>query len=612
MRQAGTRQVQVDALFSVPANGSSLRTSYRIMGSGDVIVEQSFVPGGTDLPELPKFGTQLILPGSFTQIEWFGRGPHENYCDRWTGAALGRYRMPVAEMYHPYIRPQENGTRTDVRWVALTGEDGVGLLAVGHAPAEHQRPALPHRRLRPRRGKGPAAHLPRQAARPGLLNLDWRQMGVGGDNSWGARPHEEYTLEPRPYTYRFRLRPFLPGGRVTGNAGPTGVLTVDTATLQAQFIQLYGESREPLRFFFAPGRINLIGGHTDYTGGLVLPCAIQLGTLAAARRTTANHLALASVDDPFNCTVPLDRPLAPQGKNWVNYPLGVADQFLRRGSSLPGVELLFSGDLPREAGLSSSASLELATGVALNSLACANLEMEELVRMARAAENAFVGLECGIMDQFVSGMGRKGCALLLNCSTLQHRQVPLPLDGHRLVIADTRKPRELAGSGYNERVEECREVELSLLGVLEAPSLSRLTPGRLERNIHRIPTETLRRRARHVVSENGRVMQAVQALMGGDLEAFGALINASHDSLCNDYQVSCPELDCLVEAARGSAGVLGARMMGGGFGGCTLTLVREDAAEEFIARAGEIYHRATGRTAEFHPADTGDGAREIE
>ncbi len=387
---------------------------------------------------------------------------------------------------------------------------------------------------------------------------------------------------------------------------------MDTAALRTQFIERYGHSPEPLRLFFAPGRINLIGGHTDYTGGLVLPCAIKLGTLAAARRTTAKHLALASMDDPFNCTGPLNRPLAPQAKNWVNYPLGVADQFIRRGGSLPGVELLFSGDLPREAGLSSSASLELATAVALNSLACANLEMEELVRMARAAENTFVGLECGIMDQFASGMGREGCAMLLNCTTLQHRHVPLPLAGHRLVIADTKKSRELAGSGYNERVAECREVELSLLGVLEAPSLSRLTPGRLEKNIHCIPTETLRRRARHVVSENSRVMRAVQALMEGDLGAFGALMFASHDSLRDDYQVSCLELDSLVDAARGADGVLGARMMGGGFGGCTITLVRKNAAEAFIARAAALYTETTGLTADFYPADTGDGAREIE
>jgi galactokinase len=399
---------------------------------------------------------------------------------------------------------------------------------------------------------------------------------------------------------------------VPGTPAPEEFRLVDTAALRKQFIERYGHRPEPLRLFFAPGRINLIGGHTDYTGGLVLPCAITLGTLAAARRTTANHMALASLDEPFSCTVPLDRPLAPQGKHWVNYPLGVAQQFIHRGISLPGAELLFFGNLPWEAGLSSSASLELAAAAALDSLACANLEMEELVRMARAAENTFVGLECGIMDQFASGMGRKGCALLLNCATLQHRQVPLPLDGHRLVIADTRKPRGLAASKYNERVAECREVEQSLLGVLEAPSLSRLTPGRLEENIHRIPTETLRRRARHVVRENNRVMQAVQALIEGDLPAFGALMFASHDSLRDDYQVSCPELDTLVDAARMSKGVLGARMMGGGFGGCTITLVREDAAETFISSAGETYRRATSLTAKFHYADTGDGAREME
>ena len=211
VRQTNEWQIQVDALFSVPASASSLRTSYSILGSGDVIVEQAFVPGSTDLPELPRFGTQLTLPGTFRQIEWFGRGPHENYCDRNSGAAVGRYRMPVADMYHPYIRPQENGTRTDVRWVALTREDGIGLLASGlpllsinaqHYLTEDFDPGE-------EKAQRHTYHLkPRDLV---TLNLDWRQMGVGGDNSWGARPHEEYSLEPKPYTYRFRLRPFRAG-----------------------------------------------------------------------------------------------------------------------------------------------------------------------------------------------------------------------------------------------------------------------------------------------------------------------------------------------------------------------------------------------------------------
>jgi len=387
---------------------------------------------------------------------------------------------------------------------------------------------------------------------------------------------------------------------------------VDTAALMAPFTERYGESPEPPRLFFAPGRINLIGGHTDYSGGLVLPCAVRLGTYVAARRRADRQLHFASLDDELTCDVSLDEPFEPRGSAWVDFPLGVADQLLRRGVDLPGMELLFAGDLPSEAGLSSSASLELAAAVAMNTLAGADLAMDELVRLAHAAENEFVGLQCGIMDQFAAGFGREGCALLLNCSTLQQRQVPLPLSGHRLIIADTGKARELASSKYNERVDEIREVELALIGVLEAPSLSRLTPGRLAENLERIPTETLRRRARHVVSENSRVMQAVQALMAADLPAFGALMFASHESLSRDYEVSCAELDTLVEAARAAEGVLGSRMMGGGFGGCTISLVREDAAETFMRDAGEAFRAAFGRDAVFHPAETGDGAREIE
>jgi len=209
IRRADERTVRADALFRVPAAGSSLRTSYHIHGSGDVVVEQSFLPGGTDLPELPKFGTQLILPGAFNQIEWFGRGPHENYCDRNTGAAVGRHQMSVADMIHPYIRPQENGARTDVRWAALTTDDGVGLFASGlpllSINAQHQ--LTGDFDPGPQKAQRHTYHIkPRDLV---CLNLDWKQMGVGGDNSWGARPHEEYTLEPAPYSYRFRLRPFL-------------------------------------------------------------------------------------------------------------------------------------------------------------------------------------------------------------------------------------------------------------------------------------------------------------------------------------------------------------------------------------------------------------------
>jgi galactokinase len=386
---------------------------------------------------------------------------------------------------------------------------------------------------------------------------------------------------------------------------------MDTDRVLRGFIDRYGEGSEPVRLFFAPGRINLIGGHTDYTGGLVLPCALTLGTCLAARRTTSPQLALASLDDPLDAVVPLADPLEPRGRAWVDFPLGVAHQFQRRDIDLPGLELLFAGDLPRQAGLSSSASLEMAAATAFNAFTGAGLEPEELARMAHAAESAFVGLRCGLLDQFASALCREGCALLLNCSTLMHRQVPLPFSGHRLIIADTRTRRELAGSAYNQRVEECREVELHLLSLLTAPSLSRLTPGRLEEHIQLIPDETLRRRARHVVSENSRVMQAVQALMEGDLEVLGTLMSASHDSLRDDYEVSCPELDLLVETARGTDGVLGARMMGGGFGGCTLTLAAESAADTFIDRAVQHFHDEFGHRPRFITAETGDGAREL-
>ena len=381
-------------------------------------------------------------------------------------------------------------------------------------------------------------------------------------------------------------------------------------TVREAFVALYGPG--VLSSFHAPGRINLIGEHTDYNGGYVFPAALSLGTYGVARRRGDKLLRIASTSfDSKPIETSLDAIAFHREHHWMNYFLGVADEFLKLGADIGGIDLLVSGDLPSNAGLSSSASVELLMSVILNSLFDCKLPMVELVKLSQRAENHFVGVNCGIMDQFAVGMGKKDRGMLLNCTTLDCQYVPVQLCEHSLVIADTNSPRELAGSKYNERRRECERAVEMLQPKLDIYLLADISPAEFEANKHFITDETVLKRAEHVVYEIERTKEAVCFLQADNLSAFGKLMNASHNSLANLYEVTGFALDTMVQAARKQEGVLGSRMTGAGFGGCTVSLVENRHIASFIEQVGIEYEEKTGIPANFYIAGIGDGAREL-
>jgi len=382
--------------------------------------------------------------------------------------------------------------------------------------------------------------------------------------------------------------------------------------LKETFISTFGSSNEHISLFFSPGRVNLIGEHTDYNGGYVFPCALSFGTYLVARRNQSHEVRLATTNFPFKLTIKLQDIKGKIGGEWVNYPLGVFSELLKLGQEIGGVDFLYAGNIPNKSGLSSSASIELVTGVALNKLFNLGIEQIDLVKIGQRAENHFVGVNCGIMDQFAVGMGKQNHAIYLKCDTLNYELVPIELTGYKLVIANTNKERGLADSKYNERVAECQTAVRELSDGTPIEYLAELSLREFTEYAHLIDSEVVLKRARHVVSENERVLQAVQALKSGDLITFGQLMNDSHDSLRDDYEVTGIELDTLVGEARKISGVLGSRMTGAGFGGCTVSLVKEEAVDSFINKVGPAYQDITGLQADFYTADIGDGASELE
>lgn len=328
----------------------------------------------------------------------------------------------------------------------------------------------------------------------------------------------------------------------------------------------------------APGRVNLLGGHTDYNDGFVLPTTIDRSVHMAARRRDDATLRLYSTNFDEEATYTLGTGALDGLPGWARYVVGVAVELRRQGYAVTGVEAALSGNVPLGAGLSSSAALEVATAVGLDGLFSLGLEPVETARLCQHVEQEYVGVECGIMDQFSSRVGRADHALFLDCRSLDHEHLPLPMDEVCLVVADSGVRRELASSKYNERRHECEDAA-AFFGEQtdrEVRTLRDVSEEMLTAHGHDLP-ESLRRRARHVITENQRVERGTALLRKGDLEAFGSLMNASHDSLANDYEVSCDELDCLATVARRTEGVLGSRMTGAGFGGCTVTLVRCEA-----------------------------------
>jgi galactokinase len=387
---------------------------------------------------------------------------------------------------------------------------------------------------------------------------------------------------------------------------------MDYSKLIKEFFEQYGNPQDQPRIFFAPGRVNLIGEHTDYNGGFVLPCALQYGTSLLIRPNTTNDISMASVNLPFKAVFDAGGIPTRISDQWTNYPMGVMNEFLKRGIEISGFDMLFAGDIPTGAGLSSSASLEMVTAYAITVMLDAKqLEMTDLIQISKTAENDFVGVNCGIMDMFAIGMGKQDHAIFLNCGTLEYKNVPLVLSGFELIIANTNKPRDLPGSKYNERVEECRKAVEELSLTHPVSNLGEIGFMEFFKIQDRISDEVIRRRARHVISENQRVLNAVPVLLKGDILQFGALLNASHESLRDNYEVTGPELDALVEEAQRINGCVGARMTGAGFGGCTVNIVRQDSVTQFMEEVERNYEQRTGLKPAFYPAVAGNGVREI-
>ena len=368
---------------------------------------------------------------------------------------------------------------------------------------------------------------------------------------------------------------------------------------------------------FAPGRVNLIGEHIDYNGGHVFPCALTLGTYGAAGKRDDDRIRLYSADFPDDGVLETDLSSidsCPE-EHWGKYALGVVWAFQKKGLLIPhGFDFVCAGDLPAKAGLSSSASLEVLVGTILRTLFSVGdpANPAELPLLAQMAENQFVGMNCGIMDQFASANGKKDHALLLDCAALEFHYAPLDLQDCRIVIANTNKPHELVGSAYNDRRKQCEEALSDLRTVLpDLPSLCALTPDRFDSCKDAIRSGLSLRRAAHAVSEEARTLAAFDALQHNDLYTFGRLMKESHISLRDDFEVSCPELDLLAELAWNTEGVIGARMTGGGFGGCTVNIVRQDAIPHFMEKANETYRTRFGYEASFYVVSAGNGAAVI-
>ncbi|VDN47539.1 galactokinase [Petrocella atlantisensis] len=381
-------------------------------------------------------------------------------------------------------------------------------------------------------------------------------------------------------------------------------------SMKASFESIYGEGGE-IRYYFAPGRVNLIGEHIDYNGGFVFPCALGFGTYAAVRLRDDDKVSFATMNFDTRVTVDLDHILYKEEDSWTNYPKGVIKTFLDLGISLKGFEVLYYGNIPNGAGLSSSASLEVLTAVMINDLFECDLDRVDLVKMSQKAENDFVGVNCGIMDQFAVGMGKANHAILLDCNTLKYEYVPLKLEGVKIIISNTNMRRGLADSKYNERRRECDKAVADLNKDLDIRYLCDLDGETFENNKHLIEDQVVRNRAEHAVYENLRTLEAKEALEKGDLSRFGVLMNKSHDSLRDLYEVTGDALDTMVNEARKIDGTIGSRMTGAGFGGCTVSLVKEEAVEQFIEKVGKDYETLTGLTPAFYVAGVGQGASRI-
>lgn len=380
-----------------------------------------------------------------------------------------------------------------------------------------------------------------------------------------------------------------------------------------RFQEIFGAEGE-IGVYFAPGRVNLIGEHTDYNGGHVFPCALTIGTYGAVRKRNDNKLRFYSMNFEHLNVIEssLDDLIPRKNAGWTNYPKGVMWALREKGYEIPcGIDLMLFGNIPNGSGLSSSASVEVLTGYILNDLFDLGISNQDLALLGQFSENNFNGVNCGIMDQFAIAMGKKDHAIFLDTADLSFEYAPIKLEGAKIVISCSNKKRGLGDSKYNERRAECEEALEEIRQKVKVDSLGDLSEEQFEEVRDAIKDATRQKRAKHAVYENQRTIKAVQALKANDIELFGKLMNASHVSLRDDYEVTGIELDTLVEEAWKVEGVIGSRMTGAGFGGCTVSIVKDDAVDTFIKKVGTAYKVAIGYAADFYVVQIGDGPAKL-
>ena len=383
--------------------------------------------------------------------------------------------------------------------------------------------------------------------------------------------------------------------------------------LRQRFCELYGADGD-IRAYFAPGRVNLIGEHPDYNGGHVFPCALTLGTYAVVRAREDRVLRFYSMNfESFGVIESsLDDLIPSQEASWTNYPKGVMWAFEKKGMKMEhGLDIAICGDIPNGSGLSSSASLEVLTGVILKDLFGFDVSMVDIALIGQYSENNFNGCNCGIMDQFASAMGKKDHAIFLDTNTLDYKYAPVMLQDAKIVITNSKVKHSLVDSAYNDRRNESEKALEELKAVVDIQTLGDLTEEQFEAHKDAIKDEVRKKRAKHAVYENQRTIRAQEALKDNDIILFGQLMNASHESLKNDYEVSCEEIDVLVDIAWKVDGVIGSRITGGGFGGCTVSIVKNEAVDTFTRALETEYMKKVGHKPEFYIVDVGEGARKL-
>ena len=383
--------------------------------------------------------------------------------------------------------------------------------------------------------------------------------------------------------------------------------------VKTKFEELFGNEGE-IKEYFAPGRVNLIGEHTDYNGGHVFPCALTMGTYAVARKRNDNKIRLYSMnfENLGILESTIDDLKYNKNEDWINYPKSMVWALKEDGFNIDrGFDIVYLGTIPNGAGLSSSASIEVLTGFVLKDLFGLDVDMTKIALLGQKAENKYIGVNCGIMDQFIIANGKKDCAIFLDTANLEYEYAPVKLENAKIVIMNTNKKRGLGDSKYNERRAECEEALKELQQKLDIKSLGELTEQEFEENKYLIKSEIRQKRAKHAVYENQRTVKAVEALKENKIDLFGKLMIASHNSLRDDYEVTGKELDTLVEESLKQDGVIGARMTGAGFGGCAVSIVKSDKVDDFIKNVGKGYKDKIGYNADFYAVEIGDGPRKI-